>query len=79
MRPTNFKFKLSKQNKNKIKPFTHNHLRHLVVNFLVSKLFTRVGPRAAFVIRNDEMVQLEPDYPKNYSPHKVKVLETLYP
>ena len=29
----------------------HNHLRHLVVNFLVSKLFTRVGPRAAFVIR----------------------------
>ena len=34
----------------------HNHLRHLVVNFLVSKLFTRVGPRAAFVIRNVEMV-----------------------
>ena len=29
----------------------HNHLRHLVVNFLVSKLFTCVGPRAAFVIR----------------------------
>ena len=48
-----------------------------MVNFLVSKLFTRVGPRAAFVIRNVEMVQLEPDYPKNYSPHKVKVLETL--
>ncbi len=34
----------------------HNHLRHLVVNFLVSKLFTRVGSRAAFVIRIVEMV-----------------------
>ena len=38
----------------------HNHLRHLVVNFLVSKLFTRVGPRAAFVIRNVESMKYLP-------------------